>query len=517
MDGRERIVFTLLSGLALFAIATFAVVWLRAIAGGPNPVLAAIATALIAAQLAVWGMRWAALPRMIRPVPEPIPEELRVAAVTTFVATHEPLDMLELTLRAMLAMHGEHDTWLLDEGNDDETRALCERLGVRHFTRRGIPEHNTPDGTFRAGSKHGNYNAWLATIGYAEYDVLVAFDPDHVPEPEYLARTLGYFRDPSVAFVQPPQVYYNPDASFIARGAAEETYAYYSSHLMASYALGHAVVIGSHGAHRLAALGAVGGLPAHDAEDLYLTMLYRAAGWRGVFVPEILAAGVTPADWFGYLKQQLRWSRSLIDLKLRVFPRLAGRLGWVERALNLMHGVYYLRALLLPVGFAMLALLMLVDLSPHFIAPRPVAAVVGLLIAIGCIDTFRQRYYLDPRERGLHWRAVVMQLAKWPVFVLAVWEAVHGRRPPYAITRKAGPPNRRWVLAKTQIPLAGFIGFAWIVGRVRNGALHPTLTAAAALTVITALVLAWTETWPRPSAYVPGAYQRWRAGLRSPT
>lgn len=516
MDARERIVFTLLSGVVMLAVAIFAKIWFGAIAGGPNPILATFATVLIAAQLSVWAARWAALPRMMRPRAKPVPEELRVAAVTTFVPTHEPIDMLEVTLRAMVAMRGAHDTWLLDEGDEAETRALCTRLGVRHFTRRGLARYNTADGTYRIGSKHGNYNAWLTEIGYASYDVLVSFDPDHVPEPQYLSRTLGYFRDPGVAFVQPPQVYYNPDASFIARGAAEETYAYYSSHLMASYALGHAVVIGSHGAHRLAALGAVGGLPAHDAEDLYLTMLYRAAGWRGIFVPEILALGTTPSDWFGYLKQQLRWSRSLIDLKLRVFPKLAGRLGWVERMLNLMHGVYYLRALLLPFGFTLLAYLLLEDVSPHFIAPRPLGALGGLILVIGGIDRFRQRFYLDPRERGFHWRAMVMQLAKWPVFVLAVWEAIRGRRPPYAITRKMGRPNRRWVLATTQLLLAAFIGAAWIGGGMRNGRLHPALSACAAAVVASAVLLAWTETWDHPPAYVPGALARWRAG-RAPS
>ena len=34
-------------------------------------------------------------------------------------------------------------------------------------------------------------------------------DPDHVPQPYFLTRTIGYFRDPDVAFVVAPQVYGN--------------------------------------------------------------------------------------------------------------------------------------------------------------------------------------------------------------------------------------------------------------------------------------------------------------------
>ena len=94
-----------------------------------------------------------------------------------------------------------------------------------------------------------------------------------MPEPDYLERTLGYLCDPQVGYVQTPQVYYNQQASLVARGSAEESYLYYSALQMASYALGEPTITGSHTVHRTAALRAVGGFPAHDAEDLYITLL----------------------------------------------------------------------------------------------------------------------------------------------------------------------------------------------------------------------------------------------------
>ena len=48
--------------------------------------------------------------------------------------------------------------------------------------------------------------------------MIAAFDPDHVPEAEFLSAVLGYFDDPSVGYVQAAQAYYNQAASFIARG-----------------------------------------------------------------------------------------------------------------------------------------------------------------------------------------------------------------------------------------------------------------------------------------------------------
>jgi cellulose synthase/poly-beta-1,6-N-acetylglucosamine synthase-like glycosyltransferase len=95
----------------------------------------------------------------------------------------------------------------------------------------------------------------------------------------------------------------------------------------------------------MTALQQVGGFAPHDADDLLITVWYRAAGWQGVYVPTILARGLTPVDWTGYLTQQRRWARSVLDIKFRVYPDLAGRLPHREQVLACLHGLYYLRGL----------------------------------------------------------------------------------------------------------------------------------------------------------------------------
>lgn len=49
-------------------------------------------------------------------------------------------------------------------------------------------------------------------------------DPDHVPLPVFLERTLGYFRDPDVAFVVAPQVYGNMYDNWVAHGAGVQQF-----------------------------------------------------------------------------------------------------------------------------------------------------------------------------------------------------------------------------------------------------------------------------------------------------
>lgn len=513
LGNRARVAHVVFSLVAAIGVVQLGALWLESAWTGQDRVLTIAVIGAVLAAVCVWLGRWLSLWRMVQPVHRVPSLPRRVAAVTTFVASHEPLEMLEQTLTAMRDMREPHDTWVLDEQDAPAVRDLCARLGVRHFTRAHAPQYQQPSGTFKAATKYGNYNAWCDAVGYAEYDVLVMFDPDHVPDAAYLHRTLGYFDDPGVGFVQPPQVYYNQPASFIARGAAEESYAYYSTHLMASYSLGHTVVIGSHGLHRMEALRAIGGLPAHDAEDLYLTILYRARGWRGVFVPEILAMGLTPVDWPGYLKQQLRWSRSLLDIKLRVLPTLAGGLSTRERFLNLLHGVFYLRPLLIPVAYLVLVGLLVTNTAPAFLTARSMAVLALLFLLLGTLDGFRQRYYLDPRhERGYHWRASAMQLAKWPVFARAVVEVIIGHEMPYLLTAKTARRIQP-VVAPVQLGVAVLLAVAWALGSQVHGTLHHELTLLAGLVIACTIAIGITDTFAHAPPFDPALYPARRAAM----
>ena len=76
-------------------------------------------------------------------------------------------------------------------------KAVCDEEGVEYHTR----SSNT-------GYKAGNLrNGMERTHG----DLMVICDADTRPFPELLEQTLGYFRDPAVAWVQTPQWFYDLD------------------------------------------------------------------------------------------------------------------------------------------------------------------------------------------------------------------------------------------------------------------------------------------------------------------
>ena len=512
--GGARIVFGLLS-VGVFALATvFASIWLTLPGRWDHPFAYVTVTLVLGYLIAVWFTTWFGFERMQRPVKLEPESGLRVAVVTTFVPRAEPIAMLELTLGAMAEVRYPHDIWVLDEGDDPSVRALCARLGVRHFSRLGNARYETESGPFARGTKYGNYNAWLTEIGYDAYDVLASFDPDHVPEPDYLERTLGYLRDPQVGFVQSPQVYYNQDASLIARGAAEESYAYYSAVQMANYSFGEPTVTGSHTVHRIGALRAVEGFPAHDAEDIYLTMLYRGAHWRGIYVPEILALGTTPVDWMTYLNQQKRWARALFDLKLRVYPKLHARLSPTERILALVHGTYFLRSLVMLPIYPLVLFILVSNHRPSFLGAQALFSMAGLSLVMMVLDRFRQRYFLDPRrEGGLHWRSGLLQFAKWPYFVVALWEALRGWHGAYTVTPKTVGAPRRGAVLVPQIVLAAGLCIAAAIGVARHGPLWPSVVAVAAVFFGISFGLAWSELLWYPPPFEPIRHARRRMEL----
>src|SRR5947209_1939719 len=97
------------------------------------------------------------LGRMRRPNPALAPPPgLRVTFATTFVPGAEGIDVLERTIVAMRDQEGyPHDVWVLDEGDTPVARALCRRVGVYHFSRKGITRYQATVWPFKAKTKAG--------------------------------------------------------------------------------------------------------------------------------------------------------------------------------------------------------------------------------------------------------------------------------------------------------------------------------------------------------------------------
>lgn len=347
----------------------------------------------------------------------------RVAIFTTS-SPGEPLAMFERTLAACQRIAYPHTTYLLDDTRDPAFKAVAEKYGAVWLELVGLP-----------GAKAGKINAALK---HTTEEFILVLDPDHVPFPEFLDHTLGYFDDPKVGFVQVSQAYYNQYRSFTARGAAEQTYTFYGPTQMGLYGYGCAVAIGANCTFRRAALESIGGHGIGLAEDLITSIRLHAAGWRSIYDPVVVSRGLVPEDLGSFCKQQLKWSRGVFEVTFAELPRLWRKLTFWQRVSYFTIGTYYLVG---ATSFFFTLIPFIYFFTGALPAHMPFAEFItyGLPVALIAIAIYLyvQRWMCDPAtERGLHWRGMVLKFACWPVFLLGFLLAIVNAEIPYIPTAK---------------------------------------------------------------------------------
>jgi len=266
---------------------------------------------------------------------DPIPVEpdprMRVAFLTTIVPDKEPVEMAERTLRAAKAIvyDGQLDLWLLDEGDSDDVKQMCRRLGVHHFSRKGRGHLELDTGTFANKTKHGNHNRWLWEHA-GDYDVVMFVDTDHVPLPIMAERLLGYFRDPDVAFVVGPQFYGNQE-NRITRWAESAQYLFHSVIQRAGNRRRCAMLVGTNAAVRTSAIkkGYIDSITEDMATSLWIHATRNpetGRAWRSVYTPDLVAVGEGPSSWTEFFGQQTRWSAGTFEAIFRQVWRVGSKL-----------------------------------------------------------------------------------------------------------------------------------------------------------------------------------------------
>ncbi len=355
--------------------------------------------------------------------PVAAPAGLRVAIFTTS-SPGEPLEMFEKTLAACRNITYPHTTYLLDDTRDARFRDVAEKNGAVWLELVGF-----------SGAKAGKINAALQRT---DEDFILVLDPDHIPFPNFLDHTLGFFNDPKIGFVQVTQAYYNQYRSFTARGAAEQTYTFYGPTQMSLHGYGCAVAIGANCTFRRNALTSIGGHGIGLAEDLITSIRLHAAGWKSVYNPVIVSRGLVPEDLGSFCKQQLKWSRGVFEVTFSELPRLFWKLSFWQKLSYLTIGTYYF------VGVTQF-LFMIIPFLYFFINITPAEmsfvdfVVKGFPIVVisVAIYLFVQRWMSHPAtERGLHTSGMILKFACWRVFLKGFLLSLIDAEIPYIPTAK---------------------------------------------------------------------------------
>ncbi|MFF9360675.1 glycosyltransferase family 2 protein [Streptomyces griseoluteus] len=451
------------------------------------------------------------------PVPV-VPEAgTRVAFLTSFVPGKEPLEMVTRTLQAAVRLRhrGLLHVWLLDEGDDPAVKEVCARLGVRHFSRKGVAKWNRPSGPHRAKTKHGNYNAWLDAHGDA-YDFFASVDTDHVPLPNYLERMLGYFRDPDVGFVIGPQVYGNYD-TFVTKAAESQQFLFHALIQRAGNRYGAPMFVGTSNAVRIGALKQIGGLYDSITEDMATGFeMHRATNpatgrkWRSVYTPDVLAVGEGPNAWTDFFTQQLRWSRGTYETILKQYWKGFATLPPGKLLNYTMMIVFYpMSALNWILAALSCALFLGLGASGVNIDPTVWLMLYGNASALQIgLYLWNRRHNVSPHEPegsgGI--AGMMMSALSAPVYARSLLDAVLRRRSGFVVTPKGD--------SASPDTLFGTFRIHWFFVAVFAGSLtagfaldhaHPAMItwAVFALLITASPILVWG--WSLRGERVPGA------------
>ncbi len=443
-----RMILGALIFFGLQSVVVFGWWWFRA-AHVSNRVLFALLSAAVWYGIFRMLVGWYNAFHIEQPPSKDAPTGLTVAIFTTS-SPGEPYEMFVRTLAAARAITYPHTTYLLDDTHDPRFAELARASGAVHLELAGLP-----------GAKAGKINAALERT---HEEFILVLDPDHIPLPNFFDPVLGHFEDPGVGFVQVAQAYYNQRRAFVARAAAEQTYAFYGPILQGMHGTGTAVAIGANCTFRRAALDSIGGHGIGLAEDLVTAIRLHAAGWRSIYVPEIVARGLVPEDLGSFLKQQLKWARGVYDVLFREYPRAFRRLTLHQKLSYFMIGTYYLVGLTTPIYLLIPALYLWSGVQPAamFLSEYLQRALpVGLFGIL--IYRYVQRWLCDPpRERGWHWRGMLLKMGCWSVYLQGLVLALLGIAVPYIPTAKSRQASNFWRLAA--VPLTIIVGsFATLI------------------------------------------------------
>ncbi|MGZ4735224.1 MAG: glycosyltransferase [Acidimicrobiia bacterium] len=426
--------FTLLWGVAYL---TWRIGW-SGRGAAPVPFLVLLAAELygfLSLTLYAWtGWR---VPESVRPKLEGRP------TVDVFVCTYdEPLTVLEPTLLGCRAISYPHTTYVLDDGRRPQVAALAAELGAQYLTR--------PD---NAHAKAGNVNH---ALGCTDGELVLVLDADHVPHPEILDATLGYFDDPKMALVQTPHDFSNRDSMQHTTSARHEQSLFYEVLAPGKDRVGAMFWCGSAAVIRRDALFSVGGVLTQTiAEDFHTTIAMHARGWRSRYHAETLVQGLAPHDLGAFLLQRERWARG----NLRVFRTRENPL--VCRGLTMRQRMSYLTSLLNYFSGLQRALLLGVLIFTLLSGRLPMSASVIALLVLWlpwALLAFATSRTLARGRLGAS-DSTVYGLETMSIYLRAIMTLVWPRTGMFKVTPKEGVDSGGWQVLRR-------LGFVSVIGAV---------------------------------------------------
>jgi cellulose synthase (UDP-forming) len=336
----------------------------------------------------------------------------------------EPTEIVRVTAESALAMdypnfkvHILNDGFVAKKENWKEIESLAQRLNINCITRK-IP----------GGAKAGNINNALKETN-AEY--VAIFDADHSPNPDFLKKTIGYFSDSKMAFVQSPQFYKNSELNNVTGGAWEQQELFFGPICKGKNRLNSVFMCGTNMVIRKKSLLEAGGMcESNIAEDFLTSLFIHERGWKSVYVPEVLAEGLAPEDFLSYYKQQLRWARGSLEVIFKYNPLFRKGLTFRQKIEYLGSASFYLSGVIVLINALLPLIFFYTGLVPMEISTMSLAAIFlpyifFILLSLRLSSNFRYTF-----------RALAFSMASFYIHIRAIFGVIFTKSASFSITSK---------------------------------------------------------------------------------
>lgn len=207
---------------------------------------------------------------------------------------------------------------VLDDSSDD-TQIIAQRK-IEEWQNKGINiiyHHRDKREGFKAG-------ALAKGLEFAKGEFIVIFDADFSPSADFIKKLLPYFKDEKIGMVQARWEHINENYSFLTKLQAIFLDAHFIIEQTARNRSGKFFNFnGTAGMWRKQAIIDGGGWQQDTlTEDLDLSYRAQLAGWKFLFIPEVVCPAELPVEISAFKTQQRRWGKGAVQTGKKMLPKI---------------------------------------------------------------------------------------------------------------------------------------------------------------------------------------------------
>ena len=245
----------------------------------------------------------------------------QVPAVTVQLPVYNELYVMERLLSNIAKLEYPKDKLeiqVLDDSTDESFEKTAAQIAELQKSGLDIVHLSRED---RVGFKAGALKEGLKT---AKGEYIAIFDADFLPQPDWLKKTIPYFKDEQIGVVQTRWGHLNRDYSLLTRVQAFALDAHFTLEQVGRNSKGHFINFnGTAGVWRKACIIDAGNWEGDTlTEDLDLSYRAQLKDWKFKYLEEVETPAELPVVISAARSQQFRWNKGGAENFRKMLSRL---------------------------------------------------------------------------------------------------------------------------------------------------------------------------------------------------